>query len=138
MTFGNPCGLALDEKQQREVTGGAVQGSPSNNAAREGVGRTHPRNDTRAIHRPVATAAPAVPATSVEDPGLQPLDAETIRQVLATVRGLSRPALEGFTKAFRKRFHPPDEAPSRADRICQRRHHNWIKAFLVQHQRLVA
>ena len=38
------------------------------------------------------------------DPGLAPLDPGTIQQILATVRGLPRPALEGFTKAFRKRF----------------------------------
>jgi hypothetical protein len=25
-----------------------------------------------------------------------------------------------------------------ADRISQRRHHEWIEAFLVQHQQLVA
>jgi hypothetical protein len=54
------------------------------------------------------------------------------------VRGLPRPALEGFTKAFRKRFQVPAEVPSIADRICQRRHHDWIETFLVQHQQLVA
>jgi hypothetical protein len=42
--------------------------------------------------------------------------------------------LEGFTKAFRRRFQVPAEAPSIADRICQSQHHDWIEAFLVQHQ----
>jgi hypothetical protein len=42
--------------------------------------------------------------------------------------------VEGSTKAFRKRFQLPTEAPSIADRICQRRHHDWIEAFLVRHQ----
>lgn len=134
MTFGNPFGLALYDKQQREVTGGALQGAPSNSTAPEGPGRTHASNGSRAIHRPTAAAAPATAVPAVEDPGLQPLDAETIRQVLATVRGLPRPALEGFTKAFRKRFQVPAEAPSIADRICQRRHNDWIETFLVQHQ----
>ena len=129
MTFGNPFGLALYDKQQREVTG-----APNSGAAREAVGRTHSSNDTRAIQRPTATSAPAGPPTSVEDPGLQPLDADTIRQVLAILRGLPRPALEGFTKAFRKRFQVPAEATSIADRICQRRHHEWIEAFLVSHR----
>jgi hypothetical protein len=62
------------------------------------------------------------------------LDASTISQILTTLRGLPRPALEGFTKAFRKRFQVPEEAPSIADRILQKRHHDWIEAFLVQHQ----
>jgi hypothetical protein len=51
---------------------------------------------------------------------------------------LPRPALEGLTKAFRKRFQVPPDAPSFADRISQRLDHEWIEAFLVQHQQLVA
>ena len=43
------------------------------------------------------------------------------------------PALDGFTKAFRKCFEVPAEAPSVADRIYQRQHHDWIEMFLVQH-----
>ena len=77
---------------------------------------------------------PQSPAQQEKDPSLDPLDPGTIQQILATVRGLPRPALEGFTKAFRKRFQVPDEVPSIADRICQRRHHDWIETFLVQHQ----
>jgi len=73
------------------------------------------------------------PAKQEPDPSLDPLDTGTIQQILATVRGLPRPALEGFTKAFRKRFQVPEEAPLIADRICQRRHHDWIETFLVQH-----
>jgi hypothetical protein len=42
--------------------------------------------------------------------------------------------LDGFSKAFRKRFQVPADTPSIADRICQRRHHDWIETFLVQHQ----
>jgi hypothetical protein len=66
--------------------------------------------------------------------GLEPLDPATVQKILAAVRGLPRPALEGFTKAFRKRFQVPDDAASIADRICQRRHHDWIEAFLVSHR----
>ncbi|MFM7239571.1 MAG: hypothetical protein ACKOZN_08265, partial [Cyanobium sp.] len=69
------------------------------------------------------------------DPGLAPIDPATIRQLHATIRGLPAPVLEGFSKAFRKRFQVPAEAPSIADRICQRRHHDWIETFLVQHHR---
>jgi hypothetical protein len=32
----------------------------------------------------------------------------------------------------------PEEATSIADRICQKRRHDWIEAYLVQHQRVAA
>ena len=120
MTFGNPFGLALYDKQQREVTSSATPASNANPSSRpaEAAPRQQPQS----------------PAQQEKDPSLDPLDPGTIQQILATVRGLSRPALEGFTKAFRKRFQGPEEAASIADRICQRRHHDWIETFLVQHQ----
>ena len=77
------------------------------------------------------TAAAQPPAG---DPGLAPLDQATIRQLHATIRTLPAPVLEGFSKAFRKRFQVPAEAPSIADRICQRRHHDWIETFMVSHR----
>lgn len=43
-------------------------------------------------------------------------------------------AVEALTQGFRKRFSIPEEAPTIADRILQKRHHDWIEAFLVQHQ----
>jgi hypothetical protein len=112
MTFGNPFGLALYDKQQREVTSSTAPRSARQAPASQ-------RNSTA-----------AEPTAEV---GLDPLDPETVQQILATVRGLPRPELEGFTKAFRKRFQVPADAPSIADRICQRRHHDWIEAFLVSH-----
>jgi hypothetical protein len=45
--------------------------------------------------------------------------------------------LEGFAKAFRKRFQVPLEAASIADRICQQQH-DWIETFLVSHQPVAA
>ena len=120
MTFGNPFGLALYDKQQREVTSSATPASNANPSSRpaEAAPRQQPQS----------------PAQQEKDPSLDPLDPGTIQQILATVRGLPRPVLEGFTKAFRKRFQVPEEAASIADRICQRRHHDWIETFLVQHQ----
>jgi DNA recombination protein Rad52 len=112
MTFGNPFGLALYDKQQREVTSATAPTS------------------ARHAPAPQRNSAAAEPTAEV---GLEPLDPATVQQILATVRGLPRPALEGFTKAFRKRFQVPADAPSIADRICQRRHHDWIETFLVQH-----
>jgi hypothetical protein len=46
--------------------------------------------------------------------------------------------LEGFSKAFRKRFQVPADAPSIADRFCQRHRYNWIETFLVQHPKALA
>jgi len=113
MTFGNPFGLALYANQQREVTSSSAP--------------TSARHATAPQRNGVTTEPMA-------EEGLEPLDPATVQQILATVRGLPRPALEGFTKAFRKRFQVPAEATSIADRIYQRRHHDWIETFLVQHQ----
>ena len=157
MTFGNPFGLALYDKQQREVTGAAGGGAarPANQpAARPTALRVVPATSAPAPHRapstqegqreatsktepPAAATAQVAPATASpqpqQDPSLSPLDPATIRQLHATIRALPAPVLEGFSKAFRKRFQVPADAPSIADRICQRRHHDWIETFLVQH-----
>ena len=126
MTFGNPFGLALYDKQQMEVTSSAGESStpPPTSAS----------NGTRSIHRRPSLAAPS----PTNDPSLMHLDPAITRQILATLRGLPRPVLEGFTKAFRKRFQVPEEATSIADRILQKQHHDWIESYLVQHQQVVA
>ncbi len=122
MTFGNPFGLPLYDKAQRQVTSSATP-TPVPNA-----------NPSRRPAEVAPLQQPQSPAQQEPDPSLDPLDPGTIQQILTTVRGLPRPALEGFTKAFRKRFQVPDEAASIADRICQRRHHDWIETFLVSHR----
>ena len=128
MTFGNPFGLALYDKQQREVTGAEIKG-----------GRVVPDANSIRPSRPTSPASVEPVATQTgEDPGLSPLDQATIATLLTTLRGLPRPVLEGFTKAFRKRFQVPEEATSIADRILQKRHHDWIEAYLVQHQQVAA
>jgi len=124
MTFGNPFGLALYDKQQREVS------------APEPRARSAAMPARLATRAAVAVIAPA--AATADERSLAPLEPATIQKLLDTIRALPRPVLEGFTKAFRKRFQVPAEAASIADRICQRRHHEWIEAFLVQHQQLVA
>ena len=143
MTFGNAFGLALYDKQQREVTSGAGSGGD-----RSGTGQaSRPRSTPLRVVPQVPTQATAKtepPSTAPEvaaqppdtDPGLAPLDQATIRQLHTTIRALPAPVLEGFSKAFRKRFQVPAEAPSIADRICQRRHHDWIETFLVQHHQV--
>jgi hypothetical protein len=156
MTFGNPFGLALYDKQQREVTGASGGGGarPANQpASRPTALRVVPATSAPAQHRAPstqegqreATSKTAPPSTATAqvapaaatpqpqpDPSLTPLDPATIRQLHATIRALPAPVLEGFSKAFRKRFQVPADAPSIADRICQRRHHDWIETYLVQ------
>ena len=124
MTFGNPFGLALYDKQQREVTSSATPASNANPSSRPA--EVAPRRESQST------------AHAEIDPTLDPLDPGTIHKLHSTIRSLPRPALEGLTKAFRKRFQVPPDALSIADRISQRRHHEWIEAFLVQHQQLVA
>jgi DNA recombination protein Rad52 len=156
MTFGNAFGLALYDKQQREVTGGAPAGGDRASSGQA----SRPRSTALRVVRPApnpasarpqvveqqaqAAATPkteppsALPTAAAQppalDPGLAPLDPATIRQLHATIRGLPAPVLEGFSKAFRKRFQVPAEVPSIADRICQRRHHDWIETFMVSHR----
>jgi DNA recombination protein Rad52 len=125
MTFGNPFGLALYDKQQREVS------SPEARPLQSAAATSRPAPSAQPPLRSAA-ALPPVPAPA--DPGLAELDPSTIRQLHTTLRSLPAPLLAGFTKAFRKRFQVPEDAPSIADRILQKRHHDWIKAFLVQHQ----
>jgi hypothetical protein len=153
MTFGNPFGLALYDKQQRQVTTTSTEspsqgstterpsnGNTSSSAAgngtlrRSAAGNGHLPSSHRPTGLPSAAAVEEGVDTAPEDAALLPLDGATIRRIHATIRRLPQPQLEGFTKAFRKRFQVPEEATSIADRICQKRHHDWIEAFLVQHQ----
>jgi len=152
MTFGNPFGLALYDKQQREVSGSAAataveQGrrgpAPAGHQSvvRSIQGRRPPSRSAQGQgsqqdQQPAATAAPAPQQADSIDPALVPLDPAAIQQLHDTIRSLPRPLLEGLTKAFRKRFQVPPEATTIADRITQRRHHDWIETFLVQHQGL--
>jgi hypothetical protein len=155
MTFGNPFGLALYDKQQRQVTTTSTEspsrgdtterpsnGNTSSSAAGNGTLRRSPAGNGlvpsshRATGLPSAAAAADGVAAAPEDVALLPLDSATIRRIHATIRSLPQPQLEGFTKAFRKRFQVPEAASSIADRITQKQHHDWIEAFLVQRQEL--
>jgi len=136
MTFGNPFGLALYDKAQRQVSSGTTQG-PSQS---ETAGSQRPGGQRPAVARPAAgtpssvaaSQAPSQAPSATADSGQVTLDAETIQHLHNTLRALPRPQLESLTRAFRKRFHVPDEAVTIADRINQKCHHDWIEAFLVQ------
>jgi hypothetical protein len=129
MTFGNPFGLALYDKQQRQVS----------TAGGQGVG---PQRPAVSVHRPAAlrqsvqlrSRPPTQSRSGPTDPGQVALNPETIQHLHNTLRALPRPLLESLTRAFRKRFEVPDTAVTIADRISQKCHHDWIEAFLVSHR----
>ena len=140
MTFGNPFGLALYDKAQRQVSsagsqgdgpqrpggqqppvGRSAAGTPSSATASPAQGRTQPT---------ASASHPQAPA----DPGQAALDAQTIQHLHSSLRALPRPQLESLARAFRKRFQVPEEAVTIADRINQKCHHDWIEAYLVQQQ----
>ena len=129
MTFGNPFGLALYDKRQREVTSSAAPERPM----------AHPREVQPAPHHQARASAAAEPPVQAgvdgaqQDPGFLPLDAATIRTLHSAIRQLPRPLLESLTQGFRKRFSIPEEAATIADRIVQKRHHDCIEALLARH-----
>ena len=141
MTFGNPFGLALYDKAQRQVSSGAGQGDGPHRSAggqrppviRPTAGGPSATATSPAQGRTQATA-PTPPPSAPADPGQVALDAETIQHLHSTLRALPRPLLESLTRAFRKRFQVPEEAVTIADRINQKCHHDWIEAFLVSHR----
>ncbi len=138
MTFGNPFGLALYDKAQRQVSSAAGQGDGAQRpggqrppVSRQAAGAPAARGTSPAqggTQAAASTAQQSAPA----DPGQQSLDADTIRHLHTSLRALPRPQLESLTRAFRKRFQVPEEAVTIADRINQKCHHDWIEAFLVQ------
>jgi hypothetical protein len=140
MTFGNPFGLALYDKQQRQVSTvpGRVEGpqQPAGQrplASRPAPGGPAPIPAASGQGRTQATASTPLRSASTEA-SLVALDPQTIQQLHNTLRALPRPLLESLTRAFRKRFQGPEEAVTIADRINQKCHHDWIEAFLVSHR----
>jgi hypothetical protein len=139
MTFGNPFGLALYDKRQREVTSAGCQGDgpqrpggQRSSLSRPEAGSPFAAADSPAQGHTQATT-PTPPPSAPADSGQVPLDAETIQHLHSTLRALPRPLLESLTRAFRKRFQVPEAAATIADRINQKCHHDWIETFLVQH-----
>ncbi len=139
MTFGNPFGLALYDKQQRQVSTapGRADGPQQSAgqrppASQPAPGGPAPITAASVQGRTQATASTPLPSAPTEASQVA-LDAETIQHIHSTLRALPRPLLESLTRAFRKRFQVPDTAVTIADRISQKSHHDWIEAFLVSH-----
>ena len=115
VTFGNPFGLALYDKSQRQVSGApARQAGQQPAQAANGVQATAPN--------PVA-AGPTPHA---------PLDPPTIRSLQDRIRGLLPPQLAAFSRAFRSAFQVPESTPSIAGLITEQRHRAWIQQYLAQ------
>jgi len=105
MTFGNPFGLALYDKQQRQVSSAAA-----------------------AQPAPAATPGKAVPAEAPE----APLPPAAITRLQEQIKALAPARLEAFSKGFRAAFQVPEAQPSLAGLITTSRHQRWIEGFLAQ------
>ena len=132
MTFGNPFGLALYDKQQRQVTSSVrEERAPRGQGLLVQAGQPKPISKARAIRPEVQALAPALSPAEPVSVGLAALRPEVIQQLHAQVRGLPRPQLEELVKAFRRRFRLAEGA-SVAAAITHKQHHDWVEAFLVQ------
>jgi DNA recombination protein Rad52 len=141
MTFGNPFGLALYDKQQREVTGSGGAPAPAGRPAARPATAPQPNARPQPAQGPNPSAntqhraaSPAAQAPAAPEPAQAPLSADTIQQRHSTLRSLPRPLLDSLTQGFRRRFQVPDSAVTIADRITLQCHHDWIEAFLVSHR----
>ena len=132
MTFGNPFGLALYDKQQRQVTSSVrEERAPQGQGPMVQAGHSQPVGETRAIRPQVQAATLAISPAEAGAVGLAALRPEVIQQLHAQVRGLPRPQLEELVTAFRQRFRLAEGA-SVAAAITQKQHHDWVEAYLVQ------
>ena len=115
VTFGNPFGLALYDRSQRQVSGAPAQ-QPS-----------------QAANVVVRRAQAAAPNPVAQGPAPHtPLDPPTIRSLQDRIRSLLPPQLAAFSRAFRSAFQVPESTPSIAGLITEQRHRAWIQQYLAQ------
>ncbi len=145
VTFGNPFGLALYDKSQRQVSGAAAPvadyrppaaerrtagsqarptHSPSNGVVRRSQAVVTPQGQPQ---RPAEAPSSSAPASASLDPA-------TIQALQERIRALLPPQLTAFSQAFRSAFQVPADIPSIAGLITQERHRHWIEKFLKQQQ----
>jgi|GEM_PF-4392939 len=132
MTFGNPFGLALHDKQQRQVTSSVRQerGPQTKGVPRQG-GQAQQVVEARAVKPQMETLSQAQSPAEQSDAALTALSPAVIQLLHAQVRRLSRPQLEALVMAYRQRFRM-GEGASVAAAITQKQHHDWVEAYLVQ------
>ena len=132
MTFGNPFGLALYDKQQRQVTSSVrEERAPQGQGLLVQAGQPKPIPEARAIRPEVKSPALAISPAEPDAVGLAALTPDVIQQLHAQVRGLARPQLDALVTAFRQRFRLAEGA-SVAAAITKKQHHDWVEAYLVQ------
>jgi len=132
MTFGNPFGLALYDKQQRQVTSSVrEERGPQTQGALVQARNPQPVGETRAIRPEVQAPTLAISQAESGAAGLAALTPEVIQQLHGAIRGLPRPQLEAMVTAFRQRFRLAEGA-SVAAAITQKQHYDWVEAYLVQ------
>jgi hypothetical protein len=127
MTFGNPFGLALYDKQQRQVTSSVREERGPHGQGVQSLQVVEARAIRPQAQAPTLAISPKEPVSV----GLAALRPEVIQQLHVVIRGLPRPQLEALVTAFRQRFRLAEGA-SVAAAITQKQHHDWIEAYLVQ------
>ncbi|WP_130128975.1 RAD52 family DNA repair protein [Synechococcus sp. WH 8101] len=100
MSFGNAFGLALYDKQQRQVSSGREQGSATKTAQQQ------------------------------VEPVDAPLEPAVITGLQTRIKALPPSRLEAFSRGFRVAFQVPDTQPSLAGLITTSAHQRWIEGFL--------
>ena len=113
MSFGNAFGLALYDKQQRQVSSGTEQGQ----------GQTQ----TQGKAPVAATPKPSKPQPEPVD---APLEPTVITGLQTRINALPPARLEAFARGFRAAFQVPDAQPSLAGLINSSAHQRWIEGFL--------
>ena len=102
MTFGNPFGLALYDKQQRQVTSSVrEERAPQGQGPLVQAGQPKPLPEARAIRPQVQALAPAPFAGETSGAALAALSPAVIQQLHGAIRGLPRPQLDALVTAFR-------------------------------------
>ena len=134
MTFGNPFGLALYDKQQRQVTSSVRQERApqrQESLVQGQGGHSQSVGEARAIRPEVQSPTLAISHAETGAVDLAALGPEVIQQLHVAIRGLPRAQQEELVTAFRQRFRLAEGA-SVAAAITQKQHHDWVEAFLVQ------
>ncbi len=117
MSFGNAFGLALYDKQQRQVSSAAEQSQSQTQGHSQGK-------------EPVA-AAPK-PSKQQVEPVDAPLEPAVITGLQTRIKALPPARLEAFARGFRVAFQVPDAQPSLAGLITTSAHQRWIEGFLAE------
>jgi len=117
MSFGNAFGLALYDKQQRQVSSGMEQGQGQTQGCSQGK---------------AAVAAAPKPQNQQPEPVAARLEPAVITGLQTRIKALPPARLEAFARGFRAAFQVPDVQPSLAGLITTSAHQRWIEGFLAE------